>query len=188
LNQTSWLPFVKDQHIELTSTTKIHMEKDFNVICERTPKPMAGKNYFPPGTITVASSNASTYSIDMNEETVFGPALQSKAAATEKQLRAQLEAAEALAQKRKEQIETARIEIKPFIVPSGGVRPGMPPTGPDVGFYTVRNNAPEVWLGKVKQMLCPKAERVTAELVAQAPADCCGIQQYVLVCSYAETE
>lgn len=167
----------------LAVNSRLDIDKPSTIQCTRSgEKRPEGDTYYPPDAIIVGTSQGVAYRVSLAEETVLGPAKQSKAKAEIDRLRPIAARADEL----ERSILSDRLELRPFYRTSGSDRGFV--TGPEFNWYELNGKTLEQIAEIAKDRLCRDAKRARAIAAASMSGDCCGRIQYVLVCSYADPE
>ena len=100
---------------KLTPDSVVEVTENMTVLCTRAAVKRGEDLYYPNDAIQVGTSQGVSYVVEVNEETIYGPAKQSAT----KQLLAALERQSARVPLLEKEIASGKIELHPFFVTSG---------------------------------------------------------------------
>jgi hypothetical protein len=140
---------------------------NFTIQCKRAGQHQADGNvYYGPDVIRVGTSQGASYTVVVDEDTIYGPTDQKK-------VQSELDLLRPFA--------NSTLSITGFNATSGPDPKGAL-FGENVGWGTVTTHTQDVWEPGLKHKYCPNALKVQTRLVANPGANCCGNLQYVMVC------
>jgi hypothetical protein len=152
--------------LKLSPTTAYTAKSNFSIVCTRAGQPVGGDVYYGPDIIRIGTSQGASYTVHVDEDTIYGPTNQSAVKAELERLRP---------------YENSTLFITPFHVMSGGDG-GPSLTGELWPWDWIANRPQNTWEPQVKQKYCPTALKEEVMLVANPPGNCCGNRQYVMAC------
>lgn len=167
----------------LNENSVVKKDGNFTIQCTRSPTKRGEDLYYPFDSIQIGTSQGASYSVDIAEETIYGPAKQSSAKREISRLEAKTLRIDAL----EKQIKEDKIEYYGFWITSG-------PRGLDGAFGQkwawgeINGKAQNEWEALAKKRYCPNAFKVVGKLVREQPGNCCGNRQYLVMCSFANPD
>lgn len=171
----------KDKTLDAHSVVKI--DRNFNIFCTRAGELRGEDTYYSYDNIQIGTNLASPYSVEIFEETIYGPAKQSMASKNMQRLTEEKLSLTRNVAKLLNEIEDNKLEVHFFYVHSGP-RGLSRPIGTLKEWGFAQGNSVDV-TRRVKQTFCPNAYTVKYFLAYSESGNCCGNHQYVVACSSA---